>query len=224
METMSGEVRVDSEGKWVTLDGPLTQAIRAAASGQRVLFAFDEVFRLSDKAEQGLMGILQPHDGVYEWRTCHGKDGAFEVLRASAENLHFISAGNLNGKTPSEAFWTRWEPVRIEFSEKLAVSTAESVLAKHGIDDARLAKMFASAMSTSRSLAKSGATNYALSFRTLERAAKFSGGSAKVTAAALAERISDTVAAWCPDSGDVVDASAKTAAALAAMFGEFSAE
>jgi hypothetical protein len=114
---------------WV--DGPLTDAFRAAAAGQRVLLVIDELYRASGPARQCLLTPLVPAviDDKSYYRLRTGKPvvdsvtGATtsEVLLAPQENLAIVATTNVGGKfdvSPADpAEKERFVPVHVEVQE-----------------------------------------------------------------------------------------------------------
>ena len=114
---------------WV--DGPLTDAFRAAAAGQRVLLVIDELYRASGPARQCLLTPLAPAiiDDKPYYRLRTGKPvkdaltGATtsEVLLAPKENLAIVATTNVGGKfdvSPADpAEKERFVPVHVEVQE-----------------------------------------------------------------------------------------------------------
>lgn len=114
---------------WV--DGPLTDAFRAAAAGQRVLMVVDELYRASGPARQCLLTPLAPavidDKSYYRLRTGKPVKDALtgattsEVLLAPQENLAIVATTNVGGKfdvSPADpAEKERFVPVHVEVQE-----------------------------------------------------------------------------------------------------------
>ena len=123
---------------WV--DGPLTDAFRAAAAGQNVLMVVDELYRASGPARQCLLTPLAPAiiDDKPYYRLRTGKPvkdaltGATtsEVLLAPKENLAIVATTNVGGKfdvSPADpAEKERFVPVHVEVQESKLRGILES--------------------------------------------------------------------------------------------------
>ena len=117
--TLVGSTVPDGNGGFAVVDGVLTQAVRAASEGKRVLLFLDEVLRWPIVSQEFLLSFLEPNkasgDPEYVLRTRHMKNGACEVIRCKVQNLHIIAAGNRSANSITEAFWSRWHKVNIKF-------------------------------------------------------------------------------------------------------------
>jgi len=226
MSTLLGNPTPDSKGAFVVFDGVLAQAFRRASEGQKVLLLLDEVLRLPEVVQSWLLTILtgvETEAGrVYRLRTRHIVQstgevrGNLEVIECKCENLHFVAATNLTMTMPVQAFWSRWETLRIEFNKTDAAATATSILKAKGIDCARgrLATKFANVMSDSRQSVKKGTTAMPIDFRMLERAAMVAADPTEAAVGQqVAKRLSDNTALWDGDLGDTDSHSAETVAA-----------
>lgn len=212
ISTLLGSPLPDGKGGFIMVDGVLTEAVRAASIGKTVLFLLDEVLRLTPRAQEWLLTFLtgvKRNDGTrfYRLRTRRAlPDGNLEVIECPSTNLHIVSATNLSILNPIEAFWSRWETVRIEFTLDQATATASSILNSYGIADrqSKLAKMWASIVKESRERYSKGELRFPVDFRILERsAAMVDTGLASDVASFAAGRIKDNVANWHPDTGDM---------------------
>jgi MoxR-like ATPase len=217
VNTLKGGATVRGDGSFLVYDGRITEAVRAAASGKNVLLFLDEVLRLSDRAQNVLLTFLtavKKADGsmVYQWSTkqTDASGTSVEVIECPAERLHIIAAGNLNA-APIEAFWDRWDPIRIAYDETIVRHTAEAILAANGIISNELPKRFALAVTASRELAAQSQIKFSLSSRSIERAAvraALMGVTDERTVGELcAERVPDSCAAWDARTGDIATAS-----------------
>lgn len=136
---------------WV--DGPLTDAFRAAAAGQRVLMVVDELYRASGPARQCLLTPLAPAvvDGKSYYRLRTGKPvvdsvtGATtsEVLLAPKENLAIVATTNVGGKfdvSPADpAEKERFVPVHVEVQESKLRGIVESYADSKGFPKSSVA-------------------------------------------------------------------------------------
>jgi hypothetical protein len=132
---------------WV--DGPLTDAFRAAAAGQRVLLLMDELYR-AGLARQCLLTPLTPAeiDGKSYYRLRTGKPvkdavtgaSTSEVLLAPQENLAIVATTNVGSKfdvSPAEpAEKERFKPIHVEVEESKLRSILESWAAAKGFPNA----------------------------------------------------------------------------------------
>lgn len=214
INTLLGSPVPDGKGGFVMVDGVLTEAVRHAAAGRTVLLLLDEVLRLSSRAQEWLLTFLtgvKNRDGTrkYRLRTRRAMpDGTLEVVECPAKRFHVVAATNLSILSPIEAFWSRWETVRIEFSVQLVAETAESILRAAGFKadtgTRRFSKLFARLMKDSRSAVADGTIRFPVDLRMLERAAhRTDSRDIKATAQLLAESISGNVANWNPDTGNI---------------------
>jgi hypothetical protein len=88
------------EKHFATVDGPLTQAWRMAANGERVLVVVDEVNNLDERAWKMWKSTINPVRGAYPLQTENvilDADGrpAREVITAPQKNLSLYFAGNI---------------------------------------------------------------------------------------------------------------------------------
>lgn len=209
--TLLGSPMPDGKGGFITVDGVLTQAVRSASQGQNVLFLLDEVLRLAPRAQEWLLsfltGVKRP-DGTrcYRLRTRRvDADGALEVIECDAARLHIVGATNLGMLQPVEAFWSRWETVRLDFTPATVQSVASAILAAHGIPDAGdvLAKAWAHIVTDSRKAVAEGKLRFPVDMRMLERAAQYATvPTVQAVGAWAAQRMADNVAHWNADLGD----------------------
>lgn len=222
-ELLCGSIQPGSDGKFHPVDGPLAKAVRAAASGKRVLLFLDELWRLHKTAEDKVLAFLEPQGPDYVLRTNRvTSDGSFEELRAPLANLHILGAGNLNGKIPQEAFFSRWKHVRVDYDEKLAVTIAEQILDGYGVAKnagGKLAEVFANALTCARKAVVDGSITYAFDFRSLVNACKIAATTEETEVAKeVKDDLRDRCSAWCPDAGDTVKESADVVAAIGKLF------
>lgn len=209
--TLLGSPMPDDKGGFVTVDGVLTQAVRSASQGKNVLLLLDEVLRLAPRAQEWLLsfltGVKRP-DGTrcYRLRTRRvGADHALEVIECDAARLHIVGATNLGMIQPVEAFWSRWETVRLDFTPATVQSVASAILAAHGIPDAGdvLAKAWAHIVTESRKSVAEGKLRFPVDMRMLERAAQYATvPTVQAVGAWAAQRMADNVAHWNADLGD----------------------
>lgn len=209
--TLLGSPVPDGKGGFVVVDGVLTEAVRAAESGKTVLLMLDEVLRLTPRAQEWLLtfltGVKRGGKRFYRLRTRHAIDGNLEVIECPSENLHIVAATNLSIISPIEAFWSRWETVRVEFTVKLAEAQGKAILDSYGVSDPddKLSKTFAGIINESRQRVADSKLKYPADFRILERAAACAPRPDRSAVAKfLADRLSDNVANWNPDTGDLV--------------------
>ena len=204
----------DGEGGFIVSDGVLIEAVRRAADGDNVLFLFDELLRLSMKAQEKLLtfltGVKHPVSGERYFRirtrTVLKKTKRLEVLECPARNLHFVGATNLGLVSPVPAFWDRWTPVRIEFSQDYAKAQSAAILASYGIKDSddRLATAWATIVGQSREFTAKGRLRMPLGFRLLEGAAQMAkDDKAETVAGRVSKRMADFCANWNVDLGDI---------------------
>jgi hypothetical protein len=224
--TLLGSPMPDGRGGFITVDGVLTQAVREASAGKNVLMLLDEVLRLSPRAQEWLLsfltGVKRP-DGsrVYRLRTRRvDASGALEVIECEAARLHIVGATNLGMLNPVEAFWSRWETVRLDFTTATVEAVAQAILSAHGIADPDriLSRAWAAIVQESRKAVAENKLRFPVDMRILERAAQLAP---EPTIAAVgkvaAERLADNTAHWNADLGDTDPQSVAVCDAWATM-------
>lgn len=209
--TLIGGPVPDGHGGFAIVDGVMTQAVRAASQGQTVLLLLDEVLRLNNRAQEWTLSFLtgvKLADGTraYRLRTRRMQpDGSLEVIECPAANLHIVAATNLGIIAPVEAFWSRWEAVRLQFTEAVVTSVASAILDAYGIadPDTKLATTWANIVNQSRRAVADGRLRFPVDMRVLERAAALATEPTAAAVATLAaDRLADNVAHWNADTGD----------------------
>ncbi len=212
ISTLLGSPVPDGKGNFIVVDGVLTEAVRAASVGKTVLLLLDEVLRLTPRAQEWLLTFLtgvKNHDGTRSYRLRTRKampDGTLEVIECPTTHLHIVAATNLSILNPIEAFWSRWETVRVEFTMDQAQSTAMAILDSYGITDhdRKLAKAWSFIVKESRDRVSKGELRFPVDFRILERAAAMNPCEhSGVVARFVMGRIADNCANWNPDTGDM---------------------
>lgn len=215
VSTLLGNPVPDGKGGFIVVDGVLTEAMRLAGGGKTVLLLLDEVLRLSPRAQEWLLtfltGVKTPSGRRYRLRTRRAMScGTLEVLECATTHLHLVAATNLGLLTPVEAFWSRWETVRIDFSMPLAKDVAHNILSAYGVAGSdkksakELAKRFAEVVADSRKHVAEGRLRFPVDFRMLERACQLAKeNTPKAVADYLAKRFADNTANWNVDTGDV---------------------
>ena len=118
--TLIGKTIPDGNGGFAIVDGVLTEAVRSASKGNRVLLFLDEVLRWPIVSQEFLLSFLEPHkgssgDSEYVLRTLKMQNGNSELIRCNVKNLHIVAAGNRSANAITEAFWSRWHKVNIKF-------------------------------------------------------------------------------------------------------------
>ena len=118
--TLIGKTIPDGNGGFAVVDGVLTEAVRSASKGNRVLLFLDEVLRWPIVSQEFLLSFLEPHkgssgDSEYVLRTLKMQNGNSELIRCNVKNLHIVAAGNRSANAITEAFWSRWHKVNIKF-------------------------------------------------------------------------------------------------------------
>lgn len=231
ISTLLGSPIPDGNGGFLIVDGVLTEAMREAAAGRTVLFLLDEVLRLSPRAQEWLLtfltGVKTPEGRVYRLRTRKALGGSLEMLQAPCANLHIVGATNLGVMSPVEAFWSRWETIRIDFSLATAKATGKAILASVGIPDPsdKLAVLWAAIVNESRKAVAENHLRFPVDFRILERAALLSPvASAGAVAEWASNRIADNVAEWNVDTGDAEGHSVATCVPWVTKLKTFAAE
>lgn len=128
------------------IDGPLTDAFRAAANGLNVLLIIDEIYRATSAARQCLLTPLAPAviDGKSFYRLRTGKPvtdpttGATtsEIILAPKEKLAIVATTNVGGKfdiSPADpAEKERFKPIHVEVQEAKLRSIVEAYMTAKG--------------------------------------------------------------------------------------------
>lgn len=221
ISTLLGTVAPDGKGGFVTVDGVLTQAVRAAADGKAVLLFLDEIFRLSARAQEWLLTFLAPSRDGFTVRTRKAlADGTFEILTAPTDRLHILCAANLTHAEPTEAFWSRLHKIRIPFDVSALATIAAQVLASYSIKGSgKLAPAFAGLMDSTRKAAKEGALRYPADIRLLVRAcAHATSPDEAAVAEHITKSLTDHCSLWDGDLGETLAQSAAAAKAAAEAF------
>lgn len=229
VSTLLGTVAPDGKGGFLTVDGVVTQAFRAAASGKNTLLFLDEVFRLAPRCQEWLLTVVTAfHNAAgeltYRLRTRRVVEGGavpeLETIEAPACRLHWLVAGNL-AHPPVEAFWSRFDTLRIEFSGTLATAIARSIIAEHRPTDAvrdieLAASKVAACLVQGRAEVKSGVLQYPPDFRMLVRGLRETA-SLPEALQAMARALPDQCARWDADTGDVIGPSVVACGRLASI-------
>ncbi len=106
---------------YIWVDGPLTEAFRRAAAGEKSILIIDEILRIPSRELGVLTSALAPVDGHYLLctdRVMVGDDGIGrkEVIKAPVENLAVVASTNLGSgyqvddmeKALSDRFRRKW--------------------------------------------------------------------------------------------------------------------
>ena len=221
ISTLLGTVAPDGKGGFITVDGVLTQAVRAAADGKNVLLFLDEIFRLSARAQEWMLTFLAPSRDGFTIRTRKAlADGTFETLTAPTDRLHILTAANLTHTEPTEAFWSRLHKIRIPFDVAALATIAHQVLMSYSIKGSgKLPQAFAQLMDTTRKAAKEGAMRYPADIRLLVRAcAHATSPDETAVAEHITRSLADHCSLWDGDLGETLAQSAAAAKAAAETF------
>ena len=215
--TLQGGPVADGEsvGGFTTVDGKLAQAFRAAASGKNTLCFLDEHYRFSPKVIEWMLLTLQPRmreDGTRYWSmtTKQPDNGAFEVLEAPCNRLHFLAAGNLESRVPVAPYWDRWMHHRLDFTESVMSDVCMAIGSRYGIrtsghadaDLRPLTDAFAACVALSRDAVANGSLQFSLTPRDFERACGASDGNMADVAGKVARFAPDKLQSWDADTGD----------------------
>jgi hypothetical protein len=222
-----GGATPDGRGGFIVTDGPLVQAFRAAAAGQTVLLFLDEIFRLQESAQKYLLTVLEPNKstGNFRVRTRRADaSGAFEILECSPEKLHIIAAGNLSTLEPEEAFWRRFEHIRIGWEISECMEIAIAIGKRYGIEiSIKAANAWASAVFVTRTECKAGALRYPLTNATLARACAVATGATNAellesVGASISGGLPSNCCVWDSELGESTSHSAAAAASIVEHF------
>jgi len=175
--TLVGSTVPDGNGGFAVVDGVLTQAVRAASEGKRVLLFLDEVLRWPIVSQEFLLSFLEPNkasgDPEYVLRTRHMKNGSCEVIRCKVQNLHIIAAGNRSANSITEAFWSRWHKVNIKFDVDHFATICKQIADTYGVKIYET--IFAEAAKLSRDRYNEMRVKAPIDCRTLVNALEWSG-------------------------------------------------
>lgn len=175
-QILIGGPQADASGQWKVQDGVLTEAIRHASQGKRVLLFLDEIMRWKLELQDSLLDLLQSSvdnqgNEFHELRTPHMVNGQQEVLRCSTDNLHIIGAGNREGNPITPAFDDRFHSVDVKYVESEYKEIARENLISKGVKDAdAIAEVYAPATTAARKLYNEMRLRKPLSIRYLRRA------------------------------------------------------
>ncbi len=228
---MLGSPTVRQNGNVLVADGTLTQAVRAAAAGANVLLFLDEIWRWAARTQEKFLTFttgVRNADGtmVYRLSTRRVDDAteSLEIIECPVSRLHIVAAGNLN-KPPVEAFFSRFDVVRIKFTWDFAKQQAQTILDSFGVTAksnnkglARLADRFATAVANSRQMVAGSRLAYPVQFRVLVRAIPLSDGTEKSVAEIIKDRLADNTVAWDQLTGDAIADSEDAARELVSLF------
>lgn len=104
-----GYVSVDDEGNKGWLDGPISQAARKAAKGEKTVLFIDEFLNIPMRETAGMKAPFEPYKGHYyinTGRNVRGDEGLLvqEQLKVPVENLLICAAANIGSGYASESF------------------------------------------------------------------------------------------------------------------------
>tara|TARA_R110002124_G_scaffold238469_1_gene403740 strand:- start:2481 stop:3812 length:1332 start_codon:yes stop_codon:yes gene_type:complete len=176
--TLIGKTIPDGNGGFAVVDGVLTEAVRSASKGNRVLLFLDEVLRWPIVSQEFLLSFLEPHkgssgDSEYVLRTLKMQNGNSELIRCNVKNLHIVAAGNRSANSITEAFWSRWHKVNIKFDVTEFAGICNQIADTY--DVVIDAGEFATAASVSRDRFNDMRTKAPIDCRTLVNAIEWSG-------------------------------------------------
>jgi len=175
--TLVGSTVPDGNGGFAVVDGVLTQAVRAASEGKRVLLFLDEVLRWPIVSQEFLLSFLEPNkssgDPEYVLRTRHMSNGACEVISCKIDKLHIIAAGNRSANSITEAFWSRWHKVNVKFDLDEFATICKQIADTYGVTIYE--SIFADAAKLSRDLYNQMRIKAPIDCRTLINAIEWAG-------------------------------------------------
>lgn len=214
-QILIGGPQADASGQWKVQDGVLTEAIRHASQGKRVLLFLDEIMRWKLELQDSLLDLLQSSvdnqgNEFHELRTPHMVNGQQEVLRCSTDNLHIIGAGNREGNPITPAFDDRFHSVDVKYVESEYKEIARENLISKGVKDAdAIAEVYAPATTAARKLYNEMRLRKPLSIRYLRRAVDMTyqnTGDAKADDVLqwMVQHLEDNHVTWDARTGDPV--------------------
>ena len=198
LAVVKGCAAPDGKGGFIVPDGKLTEAVRAAGSGETVLLFMDELARIHPIVQDWLLTFLQgvktPTGREYHLTTskADATGNQLEVITCKAENLHIVAAGNLE-RPIAAAFWSRFIPVRIDFTKAHIEHVATSMLNAGGIaDHGDLPKAWSEVVADSREKTNEGSAMHTLSNRLFEDATELAANNG-LGVEAVAENLAMTM-------------------------------
>lgn len=214
-QILIGGPQADASGQWKVQDGVLTEAIRHASQGKRVLLFLDEVMRWKLELQDSLLDLLQSSvdnqgNEFHELRTPHIVNGQQEVIRCSTDNLHIIGAGNREGNPITPAFDDRFHSVDVKYVESEYKEIARENLISKGVKDAdAIVEVYAPATTAARKLYNEMRLRKPLSIRYLRRAVDMTyqnTGDAKADDVLqwMVQHLEDNHVTWDARTGDPV--------------------
>ena len=216
IDNLIGSVKPDpSNGKFLVIDGKLTEAVRAASNNEPTLILFDEVLRWNDTTQSFMLTFLAGFDkningNLEQWyklTTKNSVNGKMEVIECSAKYLHIVGAANLTNIIPVQAFYSRWEPKRFSFTEDFCKYTAKSILDRFSntmdqIEIEKLIDIVYCLIKVTRENVVNGSLEMPVDFRYFKRALSNSDGSFKNICHNLKSKLIDNCSNWNPDTGE----------------------
>ncbi|MGC8518795.1 MAG: AAA family ATPase [Steroidobacteraceae bacterium] len=184
-----------TDGSFVWKDGALSQAVRAAGSGQKVCMLIDEILRIPQRHLSVLLTVLSPDEGQYRLRTGRivkvtDGVGEEEVLTCPVENLAVIATTNVGCEyavdAADPALAERFLIIRKDTTpERLQAIIANALTAKGFEDVPGIVRCLMGFYDAAVKLKKSGMIASAPTTRTLVRAVELSRSPAQVGAEVL---------------------------------------
>jgi MoxR-like ATPase len=200
IDFLGGMLPVEGDKTLVWVDGPVTEAFRRAAVGQRVLLIVDEIYRVPRRERSLFLSALSPalrKDGQLVYRlktgrpisaTAAGLMPTMEMVEAPESHISIIATTNVGAgydvedDDPAEA--SRWHKIHYTpgDAKTLAILIAECATLK--LPDSLPAKLV-EAVKNLRKLRTDGEVRLLPSTRELVRAAHLSNTAAEAKAALL---------------------------------------
>ena len=185
-------ITVPYKGGWVWKDGPVSEAFRKAALGQRVVLLLDELLRMPREQRSALLTAFGEYKGNYTLRTgrivseCDGV-GQEETLRCKVQSLFLVGTTNAGSQFGIEdmdgALKSRFRLMYFAASEATIDETIDAALDEKGWDDEERTwakQVLMDLMKKSELGVKSAALTAALDLRAIKRIIASSATTAKL--------------------------------------------
>lgn len=175
-------------GEMVWKDGPVAEAFRTAAAGNKTVLILDELLRIPTNELSLLLTALSPDQGNYRLRTgrilsVENGIGKEEVIECPRENLAVIATTNIGSEydvgSLDPALAERFYPIRKDTSEAQLLEVLTSVAKTHKLSKKTVDRCMAfyKGMVAAR---KQGMMNQTPTTRTMVRALELSASDDEV--------------------------------------------
>lgn len=142
---MLGMMVPNNTGTLTWVDGPVTEAFRLAASGQKTVLMIDEILRIPQRELSLLIDALIPKaDGMLNLRSGRLVDekdglGKTEHIKCSPDNLWVVAASNIGAGFAVDdmdtAFADRFRVIKVEAGVELVRNVVSKICKAKGFPD-----------------------------------------------------------------------------------------